>query len=105
MYINVDNKGTSFIIGAATATYGLSGGDNCYSIATIGTKTLGFAAATSGSTAANSTGEQFTVPGNGIINFATGSKVYEILAISSSNMFLRNIGADGNAWYQKLIAK
>ena len=105
IYINVDNKGASFMIGAATAFYGLSGGDNCNSITTIGIKTLGFAAATSGSTAANSTGEQFTVPGNGIINFATGSKTYEIISISSSNMFLRNIGADGNAWYQKLIAK
>jgi hypothetical protein len=105
IFINVDNKGASFIIGAATSFYGLSGGDNCYSIATSGVKLLGFAQATSGSTPANSTGEQFTVPGNGIINFATGSKTYEILAASDTKLFLRNIGADGNSWYQKLIAK
>ena len=105
IFINVDNKGQTFIIAAATGYYGLSGGDNCYTIATIGVKQLAFAAATSGSTAANSTGEQFTVPGNGIVNFATGSNTYEILSVSSTNIFLRNIGADGNAWYQKLIAK
>jgi hypothetical protein len=105
IFINVDNKGQSFIIAAATSFYGLSGGDNCYTIATSGIKTLAFAQASSGSTPANSTGEQFTVPGNGIINFATGSKTYEILSASATNMFLRNIGADGNAWYQKLKVK
>lgn len=103
--INVDNKGQSFMIGAATATYGLSGGDACNGIATIGVKKLSFAPSTSGSTAASSTGVQFTVPGNGIINFATGGKTYEIIALSSSNLFLRNIGSDGNAWYQKLKVK
>ncbi len=103
--INVDNKGQSFMIGAATATYGLSGGDGCYTIATIGPKKLGFSPATSGSTPANSTQVQFAVPGNGIINFATGGKTYEILSISSTNVFLRNIGSDGNAWYQKLKIK
>jgi hypothetical protein len=103
--INVDNKGSSFMIGAATATYGLSGGDGCYPITTIGVKKLAFAPATSGSTAASSTGVQFTVPGNGIINFATGGKTYEIITISDNTIFLRNIGSDGNAWYQKLKVK
>jgi len=103
--INVDNKGQTFMIGAATAGYGLSGGDGCYTITTLGTKKLGFAPATSGSTTANSTGVQFAVPGNGIINFATGGKTYEIISISATNVFLRNIGSDGNAWYQKLKIK
>jgi hypothetical protein len=93
------------MIGAATAGYGLSGGDGCYTITTLGTKKLGFAPATSGSTTANSTGVQFAVPGNGIINFATGGKTYEIISISATNVFLRNIGSDGNAWYQKLKIK
>jgi hypothetical protein len=93
------------MIGAATATYGLTGGDGCYPITTIGAKKLAFAPAATGSSAANSTGVSFTVPGNGIINFATGGKSYEILAITSSTIFLRNIGSDGNAWYQKLKIK
>jgi hypothetical protein len=45
------------------------------------------------------------VPGNGIINFATGGNTYEILSASATNISLRNIGIDGNAWYQKLKAK
>lgn len=103
--INVDNKGMSFIIAAATASYGLSGGDGCYTITTIGPKRLGFAPALTGSTPANSTQVVFTVPGNGIVNFATGGKTYEILSYSANNIFLRNIGSDGNAWYQKLKVK
>lgn len=103
--INVDNKGLSFSIGAATSFYGQSGGDGCYPINTGGTKSLGFSGASSGSSASNSTGIQFTVPGNGIVNFGTGANTYEILSVSATNMSLRNIGADGNAWYQKLKVK
>jgi hypothetical protein len=105
MFINVDNKGQSFIIGAATSFYGLSGPDNCYSITTIGVKPLAFANATSTSTPAISTRLQFSVPGNGIINFATGGTTYELLELTATTMHIRNIGADGNAWYQRLKVK
>ncbi|THU31609.1 hypothetical protein FAM09_28720 [Niastella caeni] len=103
--MTVDNKGTSFSIAAATAFYGMSGGDNCYSLNTGGTKQLSFMTATSGSTSANSRQIELAVPGNGIINFGTGATKYEILSITDSTMHLRNIGADGNSWYQKLKAK
>lgn len=103
--INVDNKAVSFIIGAATASYGLAGGDGCYTIATIGYKKLLFSPATSGSTPAVSSQVQFTVPGNGIINFATGGKTYEIISYTSNTVFLRTIGSDNNAWYIKLKVK
>ncbi len=105
MFISVDNKGASMSIGAATSFYGFSGGDGCYAINTGGTKQLAFSDATSGSTPANSTQIQFKVPGNGIINFGTGGVTYEILTYTATTMFLRNIGADGNSWYQKLIVK
>ncbi len=105
MFISVDNKGTSMSIGAATAFYGFSGGDGCYAINTGGTKQLAFSDATSGSTPAQSSQIQFTVPGNGIINFGTGGVTYEIISYTSTTMFLRNIGADGNSWYQKLKVK
>lgn len=106
MFINVDNKGQSFIIGAATSSYGLSGGDNCYNITTVGVKPLAFSPATSASTAANSTRIQFKIPTNGILNFATGfNSVYEILSLTPTSMHVRNIGADGNSWYQKLKLK
>lgn len=105
VFMNVDNKGTSFSIGASTGFYGFSGGDGCYSINTGGTKQLTFMDATSGSTSASSTMIQFKVPGNGIINFGTGGVHYEIISISNTSLFLRNIGADGNAWYQKLKPK
>jgi hypothetical protein len=101
----INNKGTSFSIGAATAFYGFSGGDGCYPINTGGTKVLAFMAATSGSNATNSAGVQFRVPGNGIINFGTGGTTYEIIKYTANTVTLRNIGADGNAWYQKLIVK
>jgi PKD domain len=104
-FINVDNKGQSFSIGASSAFYGFSGGDACFSIATGGLKQLAFSDATTGSTAAVSTQIQFKVPGNGIINFGTGGVTYEILSITDNLMFLRNIGADGNSWYQKLKPK
>ena len=102
--MSVDNKGQTFIIAAATSFYSLAGGDNCYNIATA-PKALAFMDATSASTSANSTRIQFMVPGNGIINFATGGNTYEILSITATTMHLRNIGVDGNSWYQKLKVK
>jgi hypothetical protein len=101
----IDNKGTSFSIGAATGFYGFSGGDGCYPINTGGNRPLSFANATSASTPAVSTRIQFTVPGNGIINFGTGGTTYEILSVTSNTIHLRNIGVDGNSWYQKLKLK
>lgn len=103
--MTIDNKGTSMSIGAATSFYGFSGPDGCYAINTGGTKLLAFSDATSSSTPAQSTRIQFKVPGNGIINFGTGGVTYEILSYTATTMFLRNIGADGNSWYQKLIVK
>ena len=103
--MTIDNKGTSFSIGAATAFYGFSGGDGCYAISTGGTKQLAFMNATSGSTPAVSSGIQFNVPGNGIMIFGTGGTTYEILKYTNTTLQLRNIGADGNAWYQKLIVQ
>ncbi|MEO7310962.1 MAG: PKD domain-containing protein [Chitinophagaceae bacterium] len=105
IFMAVDNKGTSFSIGAATAFYGFAGGDGCYAINTGGNKLLTFMDATSASTASNSTRIQFAVPGNGIINFGTGGVVYEILSMTATTIQLRNIGADGNSWYQKLTVK
>jgi len=105
VFLAIDNKGQSFSIGAASAFYGFSGGDNCYGINAAGPKQLAFMDATSASTTSNSTRIQFMVPGNGIINFGTGGTVYEILSISATNMHLRNIGIDGNSWYQKLKVK
>ncbi len=103
--MSIDNKGTSFSIGAATAFYGFAGGDGCYAINTGGIRSLIFMDATSNSTPAQSTRIQFTVPGNGIINFGTGGTTYEILSITDTQIHLRNIGIDGNSWYQKLIKK
>ena len=103
--MSIDNKGASFSIGAATPFYGVSGGDGCYGISTGGIRRLTFMDATTASTPAQSTRIQFTVPGNGIINFGTGGTTYEILSISATQIHLRNIGSDGNSWYQKLIKK
>lgn len=105
VFMNVNNKGESFSIGASSAFYGFSGGDNCFPINTGGNKQLIFQNATSSSTPAQSTRIQFTVPGNGIINFGTGGTVYEILEITPFTIHLRNIGIDGNSWYQKLKKK
>ncbi|MFM2138928.1 MAG: hypothetical protein RJA57_1235 [Bacteroidota bacterium] len=105
VFMNVDNKGASFSIGASSAFYGFSGGDNCFPINPGGNKQLIFQDATSNSTPAQSTRIQFTVPGNGIINFGTGGTVYEILEATATTMHLRNIGIDGNSWYQKLKLK
>ena len=103
--MTVDNKGASSVIGGSTVFYGFSGPDGCYPINTGGTKKLTFMNATSGSTSAVSTQIQFIVPGNGIINFGTGGNTYEILAITPTTISLRNIGIDGNSWYQKLKIK
>ncbi len=103
--ISVDNKGQTFMIGAATAYYAQNGGDDCYTINTMGTNKLTFMNATSASTANISTRFQFVVPGNGIINFASGGNTYEILSITDASIHLRNIGSDGNAWYQILKSK
>jgi len=100
-----NNKGQTFITAAATAAYGLSGGDNCYDLTTDGLIKLAFMGATSTSTPANSTRIQFVVPGDGIINFATGGKTYEILSITDASLHLRSIGSDGNAWFQILKNK
>lgn len=105
VFMTVNNKGENFSIGAASSFYGFSGGDACYAVNTGGNKKLAFMDATTASTTANSTRIQFTVPGNGIINFGTGGTTYEILAITNTSISLRNIGADGNAWYQKLKNK
>lgn len=103
--MTLDNKGTSFSTGAATAFYGFSGGDGCYAINPGGTKLLSFMDATSASTPAQSTRIQFVVPGNGIVNFGTGGTTYEIISFTPTQIFLRSMGADGNSWYQKLKPK
>ncbi len=103
--INVNNKGQSFSIGAATAFYGVSGGDGCYNINTGGTKLLTFSNSTSGYTTSNSTKIQFKVPGNGIVNFGTGGTLYEILSITATQMKIRTIGIDGNQWFGILKKK
>lgn len=105
VFMNVDNKGSSFLTGAATGFYGFSGGDDCYPLNTGGNKELTFSNATSGSTSDVSTGIQFRVPGNGIVNFGVGSNVYEILSVDNDLLHIRTIGADGNSWYQILKAK
>lgn len=105
VFMSVNNKGENFSTGAATGFYGFSGGDGCYAINTGGNKKLSFMDATSTSTPANSTRIQFIVPGNGIINFGTGGTTYEIISITATGINLRSIGADGNAWYQKLKNK
>jgi hypothetical protein len=105
IFMTVDNKGLTFMIGAATSFYGFSGADAGYPLVTGDTKKLAFMNATSESTTELSTRIQFKVPGNGIILFGTGATTYEILSISSESLFLRNIGIDGNAWYQRLKVK
>jgi hypothetical protein len=105
IHMTVDNKGQSFLTGAATSFYGFSGADGGYALVTGQTKKLGFMDATSASTSSNSTRIQFTVPGDGIIIFGTGGTTYEIISVSSTSLFVRNIGADGNAWYQRLVPR
>ncbi len=100
--INDNNQGQSFLIAAATAFYGQSGGDGCYVVGTGGTKPVSFSTANTGG--GSSTGIQFNVPGNGLINFGTGGVTYQLISITPHVMILRNIGSDGNAWYQILRA-
>jgi hypothetical protein len=103
--MDLDNKGTTFVLGAAVSYYGLSGPEAQYPITTKGIKRLSFMDATSASTAANSTRIQFMVPGNGLVLIGMGSNKYEILALTATTMILRTIGADGNSWYEKLKVK
>ena len=103
--MDLDNKGTTFVLGAAVSYYGLSGPEAQYPIATKGVKRLSFMDATSSSTDANSTRIQFMVPGNGLVLIGMGSNKYEILALTATTMILRTIGADGNSWYEKLKVK
>ncbi len=103
--MNVDNKGQTFVLGAAVSYYGLTGPEGKYPLVTLGVKNLAFMDATSASTAANSTRIQFSVPGNGIVMIGLGSTTYEILSLSATNMHLRTIGSDGLAWYQKFKVK
>lgn len=103
--MSIDNKGQSFIIGAAAAFYAQSAGEICAPVSTGGTKKLAFMDASSGSTSAISTMLQFVVPANGIMAFGTGGTAYEILSLTDTNMEVRNIGVDNNAWYQKFKVK
>lgn len=98
--MQVNNFGQSFAIGAAAAFYGLSSAEDCRDINTGGTKRLSFTPS-----AAPGPGVQFSVPGNGLIIFGTGGTTYQIIAVSETNITVRNIGIDGNAWYQKLKVK
>lgn len=73
-----------------------------FDISTVDAKKLSFMNATSASTNDNFTRIHFEVPGNGMINFGTGGNIYEILSVSSTNVNLRDIGTNGNVWYQKI---
>lgn len=103
--MDVDNKGNTFVLGAAVGYYGLSGAEGQYPIATKGVKKLAFMNATSASTPAISTKIEFSVPGNGIVCIGMGSTNYEILSLTATTMNLRTIAKDGLAWYQKLKVK
>jgi hypothetical protein len=103
--MNVENKGMTFVLGAAVGYYGLTGPEGAYPIVTAGVKKLSFMDAVSASTPANSTRIQFMVPDKGIVCIGLGSKTYEILSITATNMHLRTIGSDGNSWYQKFKVK
>jgi hypothetical protein len=109
IYVTVDNKGTSDIIAAAVGFYGFSAAvtGDCYALNTLsaGAKKLTFSNANTGSTSANSTQIQFNVPGNGILNWGTGTNSYEIISYTQNTMLLRTIGIDGNSWYQRLKVK
>jgi hypothetical protein len=99
----LDNKGQTFIIPDYAGYYSLAGGLN--TLNTTGAKALAFTDATSNTTSANSTRIKFTVPGHGLLSWGVGTSTYEILAITSTTLSVRSIGADGNAWYQKFKVK
>jgi hypothetical protein len=103
--MTVNNKGQSFFIAAATAYYGKAGVDACYDMDLSAPSKLAFMDATSGSTSANSTRIQFTVPGKGLIAFGTGGNTYELMQLTATNITLRCISIDGLAWYQKFKVK
>ena len=98
--MDVDNKGNTFVLGAAVSYYGLSGAESQYPIATKGVKKLSFMNATSVSTPANSTRIEFSVPGNGIVCIGMGSTNSEILSLTATTMNLRTICKGGLARYQ-----
>lgn len=99
----LDNKGQTFIIPEYAGYYSLAAGMN--TLSTTGAKALAFTDATSNTTSANSTRIKFTVPGHGLLSWGVGTNTYEILAITSTTLSVRSIGADGNAWYQKFKVK
>ncbi len=99
----LDNKGNTFIIPDYAGYYSLAGGMN--TLNTTGTKALAFTDATSNTTSANSTRIKFTVPGHGLLSWGVGTSTYEIMEITATTLFVRSIGADGNAWYQKFKVK
>jgi hypothetical protein len=99
----LDNKGDTFIIPDYAGYYSLAGGIN--TLNTTGTKALAFTDATSNTTTANSTRIKFTVPGHGLLSWGVGTNTYEIMEITATTLFVRSIGADGNAWYQKFKVK
>jgi len=102
----VDNKGLTYMKDFSTTFYGFpKGPDAGYALVTEDTKKLAFMDATSASTPEVSTRIQFVVPGNGIIIWGAGATEYEILEASPTKIQFRNIGLDGNAWYQVLIPK
>jgi len=103
--MDVDNKGNTFVLGAAVGFYGLTGAEGQFPIMSKGVKKLSFMNATSASTPANSTRIEFSVPGNGLVCIGMGSTNYEILSLTATTMNLRTIGKDGLAWYQKLKVK
>lgn len=100
----LDNKGQTFIVPDYKSYYGFSAGE-LQNFDATGTKVLAFSGATSNTTSANSTRIQFLVPGHGLVSWGVGANTYEILSLTSTTMFIRSIGSDGNAWYQKLKVK
>lgn len=107
IWMNVDNKGKTFMNGNCVAFYGASGSTNGgYALNTGGNKKLTFMDATSATTSAISTRIQFKVPGNGIIIFGVASTNYEILKISNDILYLHCVGGiDGFSWFQRLKPK
>lgn len=105
IFMNLDNKGSTFVLEAAVPYYGLTGGEGQFPIPNAGVKRLSFMNATSTSTAEVSTRIQFMVPGNGLVAIGAGNNTYEILQVTNTSLTLRTIGADRNAWYQTFKVK